>query len=110
MRGNSQLLEGVECQAGTSVKGRREDVLPLVVEIWLFDVSLAAGNELQLPVLFRTEASSFIRAVLEWSEGSSSAKADPALPVWLWVQVQRSWGFGCSPLAGGWFSTGIPCE
>lgn len=85
-----QLLEGVECQAGTSVMGWREDVLPPIIEVWLFDVSLAAGNELQLPVLFRTEASSSIPVVLEWSEGSSSAKADPALPIWVWVQMLPS--------------------
>lgn len=85
-----QLLEGVECQGGTSVMGWREDMLPPTIEVWLFAISLAAGNELQLPVLFRTEASSFIPVVLEWSKSSSSAKADPALSVWLCVLVLPS--------------------
>lgn len=85
-----QLPEGVECQAATGVIVWREDVLPPIIEVCLFDVSLAAGNELQLPVLFRNKASSSIPVVLEWSEGSSSAKADPALPVWLWVLVLPS--------------------
>lgn len=52
-------------------------MLPPIIEVWLFDVSLAAGSELQLPDLFRTE----LPPPFLWclSEGSSSAQAD--LPV-----------------------------
>lgn len=63
-------------------------MLPPIIEVWLFDVSLAAGSELQLPDLFRTE----LPPPFLWclSEGSSSAQAALALPVCLWVLVLPS--------------------